>query len=65
VFVTETLERVGAVQPCDDLPPSLRLRDRQTALRIDRIASAVGMGPVEWTVQTVNPVNASYCVKST
>lgn len=60
VIVSQARETVAAVMADPDLAALLRLKNQQCVLRIDRVATAIGLGPVEWLVQHANLVNASY-----
>ncbi len=64
IFVNQTIESARAIRLDPETASVLRLQTDPIALRIDRIAMAVGAGPVEWTSQSINLVDAVFKMTS-
>lgn len=60
VIVHKVSETVSAVTADDAMTEILRKKDDRAILRIDRIATALDVGPVEWAIQHVNLIDAQY-----
>ncbi len=64
IFVNKTIENVRPVRLDAETASALRLQADPVALRIERVAMAIGQGPVELTVQSINLIDAALNITS-
>lgn len=62
IFVNQTVESARPVHLNPEIAAALRLQADPVALRLDRIAIAIGIGPVEWAVQYIHLLDAEFKV---
>lgn len=62
VVIAKVVEHVSCLNADEALAKKLEVRPDQALLRIDRVARAVSVGPVEWSVRHVHMKDAAYTV---
>jgi DNA-binding GntR family transcriptional regulator len=64
IFVNQTIECARPIRLNPEIASALRLHADPVGLSIDRVAMATGVGPVEWTSQSINLLDAVFKMTS-